>query len=51
MSIEPPKPDAIDDERTRRRRSRNWAVFLSLLAFVLLMYAVTIIKIKLGYGA
>jgi len=37
-------------ERVRRRRGRNLAVFLSLLAFVVLVYAVTIIKIKLGHG-
>ena len=42
--------DPVGDERQRRKRSRNLAVFFSLLGFVALVYAVTIIKIKLGYG-
>lgn len=37
-------------ERKRRQKSRNWAVFAALLGFVLLVYGVTITKIKLGYG-
>jgi hypothetical protein len=38
-------------ERQRRRRSaRNWALFSILGAFVALVYAVTIVKIGLGYG-
>ena len=40
----------IDKEREKRRQRRNWAVFGSLAAFVLLVYAITIVKIKLGYG-
>ncbi len=40
----------ITKERKRRQNSRNLALFLSLLAFVVLVYAITIIKMKLGYG-
>jgi len=43
--------DKSEKERLRRRNSRNRAVFLALLAFVLLIYAITMVKIKLGYGA
>ncbi len=45
-----PDPLPLDQVRKRRRKARNWAVFLALLAFVALIYAVTIVKIKLGYG-
>jgi hypothetical protein len=44
------EPDAADAERRRRRRVRNWTLFAVLAAFVILVYAVTIVKIKLGYG-
>ncbi|MFY9288836.1 MAG: hypothetical protein WAO98_10090 [Alphaproteobacteria bacterium] len=37
-------------ERERRLRSRNWAVMLALLAFVILVYAITMIKMKLFGG-
>ena len=37
-------------ERLRRRRVRNWALFAALGAFVALVYAVTIVKIRLGFG-
>jgi hypothetical protein len=37
-------------ESERRRKRRNWAVFLALMGFVVLVYAITIVKIKLGYG-
>ena len=43
-------PDPVNDARQRRRRQRNWAVFLALLGFVILVYAVTIVKIKMGHG-
>ena len=39
-----------DNERKRRQRGRNRAVFFALLAFVVLVYAITIVKIKLGHG-
>lgn len=40
----------LDPQRLQRRRQRNWALFAILAGFVLLIYAVTIVKIKLGYG-
>jgi hypothetical protein len=46
----PVEPPAVKRERKRRLRGRNLAVFLILLGFVLLVYAVTITKIKMGYG-
>lgn len=42
--------DPMTTERQRRLRSRNWAVFFALIAFVVIVYAVTIIKIKLSHG-
>ena len=42
--------DPVDQERKRRRRGRNLALFFALLAFVALVYAITIVKIKAGYG-
>ena len=37
-------------EKKRRQRGRNLTVFGVLLAFVLLVYGITIVKIKAGYG-
>jgi hypothetical protein len=34
------------DERAKRQKARNWAIFLALAAFVLLVYGITIVKIK-----
>ena len=42
--------DPLDKERDKRRNRRNIAVFLALGAFVVLVYAITMVKIKLGYG-
>ena len=50
MNIDPP-PAPDNAERIRRRNRRNLAVMLALLGFVVLVYAVTIVKIRLGYGA
>ena len=47
-SVDPAAP--VEQERKRRQRGRNWAIFIMLLCFVVLVYAVTIIKIRLGYG-
>ncbi len=44
------KTSPVSTERKRRQRGRNLAVFLALLAFVVLIYAITITKIRLGYG-
>jgi hypothetical protein len=40
----------LEAERARREKGRNRAVFFALLAFVALVYAVTVVKIKLGIG-
>ncbi|MDX2028140.1 MAG: hypothetical protein SFW62_05845 [Alphaproteobacteria bacterium] len=37
-------------DRLKRLRGRNWAVFLALVIFVVLVYGITIVKIRLGYG-
>lgn len=37
-----------DAERSRRQRARNWAIFLALAAFVLVVYVVTIVRMKGG---
>lgn len=44
------KPEPAIEQQVRQRKSRSWAIFLSLLVFVLLVYGITIVKIKLGYG-
>lgn len=41
---------AISKERKRRLRARNWALFGLLAFFAALIYAITIVKIKAGYG-
>jgi hypothetical protein len=33
-------------EKQRRRRQRNWALLAALLGFVVLVYIVTIVKLK-----
>jgi len=43
-------PDPLNAERLRRRRARNWALFAVLGGFAVLVYAITIVKIRLGYG-
>jgi hypothetical protein len=35
-------------ERSRRQRARNWAILLALAAFVLIVYVVTIVRMKGG---
>jgi hypothetical protein len=42
----PPTP--ANDERARRQRARNWAIFLALAAFVVIVYIVTIVRMKGG---
>ncbi len=32
----------------RRRRQRNWAIFLALAAFVVIVYIVTIVRMQGG---
>ncbi len=44
----PPEPDRLSQsdsqEIARRRRGRNWAIFLSLLGLCALFYAIAIVK-------
>ncbi|HVJ34215.1 MAG TPA: hypothetical protein VND94_13950 [Terriglobia bacterium] len=37
---------AVAAERRRRQRGRNWAVLLALAAFCVVIYAITIVKLK-----
>ncbi|MGH6893429.1 MAG: hypothetical protein ACREEP_14355 [Dongiaceae bacterium] len=43
-------PDAspANEERLRRQRARNWAIFAALLSFVAIVFIVTIVKLKGG---
>ncbi len=36
------------DEKRRRLRQRNWALLAALVAFVVLVYVVTIVKMQGG---
>ena len=45
--VNPGQPPA-DGERSRRQRARNWAILLALAAFVLIVYVVTIVRMKGG---
>lgn len=39
-----------DQEKNRRLRGRNIGLFLFLLTFVAIVYGITIVKIRAGYG-
>ena len=41
-------PQALPDERRKRLRQRNWALLAVLVGFVVLVYVVTIVKMKGG---
>ena len=41
-----PQDPAVIAERRRRQRGRNWAVMLALVAFCVIVYAITIVKLK-----
>lgn len=43
-----PNAAAIDAERRRRQRMRNWAVLAALVAFCVVVYAITMVKLKGG---
>jgi hypothetical protein len=43
-----PTPIALNPEAQKRRRARNWAVFGVLLAFVVIVYIVSIVKMSGG---
>ncbi len=36
-------------ERQRRQRRRNWAVLIVLASIVVLIYAITVVKIRLSH--
>ena len=40
----PPLTRAQSDELRRRRRGRNWAILLALLALAVLFFAMTIVR-------
>jgi len=48
MSNEPNNGIVLTDEQKRRRRARSLAIALSLGALVLLVYAVTVVKLGPG---
>jgi hypothetical protein len=37
-------PNMERDERIRRLRMRNWAMLIALVAFVVIVYAVSIVR-------
>jgi hypothetical protein len=37
---------AVIAERRRRQRGRNWAVMLALVAFCVIVYAITLVKLN-----
>lgn len=41
---EEPRPVRLTESELRRRRARNWALLLSIGAFVLLIYLVSLVK-------
>ena len=43
-----PDQTPVGDQRSRRQRARNWAILLALAAFVLVVYVVTIVRMKGG---
>ena len=46
MPEDPPRPTALEAETLRRRRrGRNWAMIIVLIALSLLFYAITIVKL------
>ena len=43
-----PTPIELNPEAQKRRRARNWAIFAVLLAFVVIVYIVSIVKMSHG---
>ncbi len=41
-----PTPIHLNPEARRRQKARNWAIFGLLMAFVVIVFLVTIVKIK-----
>jgi hypothetical protein len=44
-----PTPIDRGPEAKRRQRARNWAIFAALLAFVVIVYIVSIVKMSGGH--
>lgn len=40
----------LTEEQRQKQKSRNLAVFLALVGFVVLVFGITIVKIRMGYG-
>ena len=38
----------VNDEKQKRLKQRNWAVLAALVAFIVVIYAITIVKMKGG---
>jgi len=45
MSVAAMSGGGTVDERRRRQRARNWAIFALLMGFVALVYLITLVKL------
>ena len=45
-----PTPIHLNPEARRRQRARNWAIAATLMAFVVIVFLVTIVKLKANAG-
>jgi hypothetical protein len=41
-----PTPIALNPEAIRRQKQRNWAIFSALMAFVIIIFIISIVKMK-----
>jgi hypothetical protein len=44
-----PTPIDLNQEALRRQKLRNWAIFGTLMAFVILIFVISIVKMKGGH--
>lgn len=44
-----PAPVRLSPEALRRQKLRNWAIFSTLMAFVILVFVISIVKMKGGH--
>jgi len=42
-------PIHLNPEAQRRQKARNWAIFGALMAFVILIFVISIVKMKGGH--